>query len=429
MHALEKILAAHAGLSEVTTGQIVTCRVDTAGVNDLYLQVLRSFEEMGGEKVWNPDRVVFFLDHYVPAPTIGAAENHKEMREFCRKQGIKNLFDIDAGVCHQILAEKGFSRPGELIVVTDSHTTTHGVFGAFGTGVGATDLATILISGEIWLRVPPVIKIVFDGRLKPYVSAKDMVLYALGKLGADIATYKAVEYAGEAVDRCSVSERMVLGNMAVEMGAKTSYIQPNQEVLDYVRSRTQKPFTVYTTDPDYKYEAEYHFDVSDLEPVVAAPSSVDNLREVAEVEGTHVDQVFVGSCTGGRLEDLRIVARVLKNKRIAEGTRLIFSPATREILAEGLREGIVQDLLTAGAVMIPPGCGPCLGTHQGLLAPGEVAITTTNRNFPGRMGSPKAQIYLASPLTCAVAALTGHITHPGRYVEADCCDGCGNSHS
>lgn len=419
MHALEKILAAHAGIERVKAGQIVSCKVDLAGVNDLYLQVLRSFGEMGGDRVWDPDRVVFFLDHYSPAPNIDAANNQKEMRQFCTEQDITNLLDINTGVCHQLIADRGFARPGLLLIVTDSHTTTHGAFGAFGSGVGATDMAAILIAGETWLRVPPIIKVEFIGRLKPGVSAKDMVLLALGELGSDVAVYKGIEFAGEATQALSVDDRMVLCNMAVEMGAKTAYIQPNQTVLDYVQQHGNAPFTVYETDQDYEYEAVHSFDVSQLEPVVAAPHSVDNMKRISEVAGIHVDQVFVGSCTGGRLTDLATVANVLRGKQIAPGTRLIFSAATREILLEAMQQGVIQDLVAAGGVMIPPGCGPCLGTHQGLLGQGEVAITTANRNFPGRMGSPDAQIYLGSPLTCGVAALTGQITDPRPYATKE----------
>lgn len=416
MHALEKILASHAGRETVETGEIVNCRVDMAEVNDLYLQVIKSFHEMGGTKVKDPNAVAFVLDHYAPAPTIQSAANQKAMREFVREQGIKYLFDVNAGVCHQVMPEAGIVWPGMILVATDSHTTTHGAFGALGTGVGATDLATILLTGELWFRVPEIIRINIFGKLNKGVMAKDVILHIIGSLKQDVAVYKAIEYAGPTVEELSLAGRMVLCNMAVEMGAKTSYIQPDEKTLEYVRARTDRAFTVYTTDPDYHYAAEYDFDVSTLEPQVAAPHSIDNVVPVSEVEGVEVDQVFIGTCTGGRLEDIEAAARILAGKKINPRCRLIIIPASTEVLREANKAGYVDILLEAGATFATPGCGPCLGAHCGVLAPGEVCVTTSSRNFPGRMGSREASIYSASPATAAATALEGKIVDPRRYL-------------
>jgi len=419
MHALEKILARASGKDRVKAGEIVNCRVDLAEVNDLYMQVIEFFEEMGGKKIWDPEKVVFVFDHYAPAPTIKSAANHKVMREFVWKHGIKHLFDINAGVCHQVMPEAGLVFPGMILVATDSHTTTHGAFGAFGTGVGATDLACILISGELWFRVPEVIKIEINGTLPPGVLPKDVILHILGQLGTDVAVYKAIEFAGETVKKFDIAGRMVVCNMAVEMGAKTSYIQPDEKTLNYLKSRgvDVDNIEILQTDLDYEYSEIYTFDVSDLQPQVAIPHSVDNVVPVDAVRGTKVDQVFIGSCTGGRVEDIEWAYKILKGKRINDRTRLVVIPASRDVFLETVKRGYVEALVEAGATFSTPGCGPCLGAHQGVIAEGEVCVTATNRNFPGRMGSTDAQIYLASPATAAACALAGKIVDPREYIE------------
>jgi 3-isopropylmalate/(R)-2-methylmalate dehydratase large subunit len=393
----------------VSAGDIVTVRVDVAGINDLYPQVLYSFRDIGKEKVWDPLKVLFFFDHYAPAPTIKSAAIHQEMREFAAAQGIQNVFDVNAGVCHQVTAEAGFSRPGKVMVITDSHSTTHGAFGAFGTGVGATDQAAILASGMTWMMVPEVIAIKINGKLPVYVGAKDIVLKVLGEIGQNAANYKAVEFMGETVKDMSVAERMVLCNMAVEMGAKTAYIQPSSEVLDYVKQRTND-FEVFETDKDYKYTREHVIDVSDLEPQVAIPHSIDTVLPVRKCEKRMIDQAFIGTCTGGRLEDIAVSASILEGRTIAKNIRLVVIPASSQILLEAMEKGYVQTLLKAGATISTPGCGPCLGAHQGALASGEACITTSSRNFPGRMGSIEAEIYVASPATVASTALHGYLT-------------------
>ena len=410
MHALEKILAKAAGRDSVSAGEIVNAKVDLAEVNDLYLQTIKSFYEMGGERVNDPDKITFILDHYAPAPSIQTASNQKEMREFCYDQGIEKLYDINEGVCHQVMVEKGLVWPGMVLVATDSHTTTHGAFGAFGTGVGATDLATIMLTGELWFKVPEVIKIEITGKLNPRVMAKDVILYIISKLGTDGAVYKGVEFTGETVKNMSIAERMVLCNMTVEMGAKTSYIKPDETTFRYVKERTGKDFKVEYTDEDYQYSKEYTFDVSDLKPQVAVPHSVDNGRDMDKVEDVKVDQVFIGTCTGGRLEDIEAAVKAMNGRRVHSKTRLLIIPASKEVMEKAIEKGYVSTLMKAGATFSSPGCGPCLGTHQGLLAPGEVCATTSSRNFPGRMGSTEADIYLVSPATAGEIAVNGKIS-------------------
>lgn len=410
MHAIEKILAKNSGRKTVKTGEIVTAKVDFAQINDLYLQTIYSFKEMNGKKVWDKDRVAFVFDHYAPAPTIKTAQIHKEMREFAQEHNLTYHFDINAGVCHQVMTEAGLVTPGSIIVATDSHTTTHGALGALGTGVGATDMATILISGVLWFRVPEIIEIRIDGTPKEGVLPKDVVLFLMGQIRADGAVYKAIDFTGSYVDQLDVSARMTICNMAVEMGAKTAYMQPNQKVLDYINKRAVRPFEVQYTDEDYEYSERYAFDISDLTPQVALPHSVDNVFSLEEVEKVKVDQCFIGTCTGGRLEDIKVTADILRGKKIAPHIRLLVIPASTEVMKEAIEKGYLQDCIDAGATISTPGCGPCLSAHEGVLAPGEVCVTASNRNFPGRMGSKDAKIYLASPATVAISALNGYLT-------------------
>jgi len=416
MHALEKILARAAGLPSVKAGEIVNAKVDLAEVNDLYLQTIKSFYEMGGKKVRDPNKVCFVLDHYAPAPTIQSAANQKVMREFVWDQGIPHLFDIDAGVCHQVMPEAGLVFPGMVLVATDSHTTTHGAFGAFGTGVGATDLACIMLTGELWFRVPEVMKVELTGTLPKGVMAKDIVLHVLGKLKQDAAVYKAVEYTGEVVKNMVMAERMVLCNMAVEMGAKTAYIAPDEVTRAYLEPRLGYYPEILVTDADYIYESVYTFDVTDFEPQLAAPHSIDNLVGISEVEGRKIDQAFIGTCTGGRVEDIAVAAEIVKGKKIHPRARLVIIPASREVFLNATKLGYVESLIEAGATFSTPGCGPCLGAHQGILAPGEVCVTASSRNFPGRMGSTQAEIYAASPAVCAASALEGKLADPRKYL-------------
>ena len=419
MHAIEKILAKNSSRDVVHTGEIVMAKVDFAEINDLYLQTVYSFYEMGGEKVWDNTRCAFVFDHYAPCPDVMSASNHKEMREFAQKNNLKYHFDIDSGVCHQVMPEAGVIYPGMIVVATDSHTTTHGAFGAMGTGCGATDMATILMTGELWFRVPEIIEVRLEGETQKGVFPKDVILEVLGKIRADGAVYKAIDFTGSYVENLNIAGRMTICNMAVEMGAKTAYMKPNQEVIDYVTERAVRQFEIQETDPDFVYSESYLFDVSKIEPNLACPSSVENVHPLSEVVASgevKLDQGYIGSCTGGRTEDFEIAAKILKGKHIPPYARLVIVPASAEVMKECMEKGYIKDLMDAGASISTPGCGACLGAHEGVIAPGEVCITSTNRNFPGRMGSNESLIYLASPATVAASILNGKITDPREYL-------------
>lgn len=419
MHALHKILAAHAGVDRVVPGEIVNCRVDVAGINDLYPQTMYSFREIGGVQVKNPENVLIFLDHYAPASTIRQAENQRQFRAFAKEQGIPGLMDVNTGVCHQVMADRGWSAPGRVMVVTDSHTTTHGAFGAFSTGVGATDMACILKTGELWFRVPEVLRIRLDGALRPGVYAKDVILHIIGELGADYAVYKGVEFTGSLIPRLSVSERMALCNMTTEMGAKAAYIQPDAVTMAFLKEKGIADYTIYENDPDTVYCADLQYDVSELTPQVAAPFSVDNVYPLSRYAGTKVQQAFLGTCTGGRLEDIAVAARILKGKHIHPDTRMLVVPASQQVLLDAMAKGYMADLVAAGCTLVTPGCAACLGTHEGLIAEGESCVSSSNRNFPGRMGHNQGHIYLASPATVAASALMGYLCDPSPYLQED----------
>lgn len=418
MHAIEKILAKNSSCNTVHTGEIITAKVDFAEINDLYLQTIYSFYEMGGEKIWDRTKAAFVFDHYAPAPDIKSASNHEEMREFAKKNHLQYHFDTNCGVCHQVMPEAGLIVPGMIVVATDSHTTTHGAFGAMGTGCGATDMATILMTGELWFRVPEIIEIRLEGQTPKGVYPKDVILSVVGKMKADGAIYKAIDFTGSYVESLNVAGRMVLCNMAVEMGAKTAYMQPNKDVLEYVSKRAVRPFEVMYSDPDFQYAESYVFDVSELEPQLACPHSVDNVDSLSHIlkKGeVLLNQGYIGSCTGGREEDIAIAAEILRGKHIPEYARLVVVPASSEVMLSCMDKGYIQDLMNVGATIVSPGCGACLGAHEGILAPEEVCISSTNRNFPGRMGAKQARIYLASPATVAASILNGRITDPRNY--------------
>lgn len=419
MHAIEKILAKNSGRTHVKTGEIITAKIDFAEINDLYLQTVYSFYEMGGEKVWDNTRAAFVFDHYAPAPDIKSAANHGEMRKFARKNQLKYHFDTNCGVCHQVMPEAGVIYPGMIIVATDSHTTTHGAFGAMGTGCGATDMATILMTGELWFRVPEIIEVRLEGKAPEGVFPKDVILNVLGRIKADGAVYKAIDFTGSYVESLNVAGRMVICNMAVEMGAKTAYMQPNQDVLDYVSKRAVRPYEVQDTDPGFAYGESHVFDVSGMEPQLACPHSVDNVDTLAHVTANReikLSQGYIGSCTGGREEDIAVAARIVKGRHIPPYSRLVVVPASSEVMLSCMEKGYIQDLMNAGATITTPGCGACLGAHEGIIAPGETCISSTNRNFPGRMGSNQASIYLASPATVAASIINGRITDPRDYL-------------
>jgi len=416
MNISEKILARASGQKEVSPGEIVEVNVDMAMVNDITGPlVIETFHKIGVKKVWDNNRIVMVLDHQVPADSAKSAELHKIMRKFAKEQNIPHFYDVGfGGVCHQVMVEKGHVRPGELIVGADSHTCTYGALGAFGTGIGSTEMAAVFATGKIWLKVQETIKINVSGEFQNFVGAKDLILNIIGQLGADGANYKAMEFDGPVIKNMNISERLTICNMAVEAGAKTGIINPDEKVMAYVKSRTEKPIEPLKSDEDAKYEKIVDLDVSSLEPQVACPSSVDNVKPVSEVEGIPVDQAFVGSCTNGRIEDLRMAAEIVKGKKVKNGVRFIVTPASHEVYLQALREGVLETLAKAGACICNPTCGACFGGHMGLLADGETCISSSNRNFTGRMGSPKAKIYLASPATVAASALKGEITDPRR---------------
>ena len=412
----QKILARKAGLEEVEPGQIVTVQPDKLLTHDNTAAIAKIFREIGVDRVARPEINVIVLDHVVPAATEGHATNHQQIRRFVEEQGITNFYDVGEGICHQVLPEKGHALPGHLIVGSDSHTPTHGAFGAFAAGIGRTEAASVMATGEIWLMVPHSFRVVVKGGLPKGVYSKDIVLHIIGDLGADGADYRSVEFAGPVVEEMSIASRMVLCNMAAEMGAKAGVVEPDGKTRSWLTGRTSADFQEVLADPDAAYERVIEYDVTELAPQVARPHTVDNVVPITEVAGTRIDQAFIGTCTNGRLEDFRVAARILRGRRIAPNTRLLILPASREVLLAALAEGIIADLVTAGAVVLNPGCGPCLGAHQGVMAPGEVTLSTANRNFRGRMGCKEAEIYLASPAAVAASALTGEIADPREFL-------------
>jgi 3-isopropylmalate/(R)-2-methylmalate dehydratase large subunit len=409
----EKILARAAGIDETAAGEIVMANVDVAMTHDLTGPLsIDSFRKIGVQRVWDPEKIVVIFDHQVPADSLEAAQNHIIIRKFVQEQGIKNFYDVQEGVCHQVLPEKGHVVPGEVVVGTDSHTCTHGALGAFATGIGSTDMAMVFSTGKLWFKVPETIKFEIEGKLRPQIYSKDVVLNIIGQIGADGATYKACEFGGETTHKMSISERMALCNMAIEMGGKTGLVEPDDKTLKYVNERSNKIYKVFKTDENAESLKTMDIDVNDLDPQIACPHKVDNVKSVSEVEGTSIDQVFLGSCTNGRLEDLRVAAKIMKGKKIADKVRLLVIPASREVYGKALEEGLMKIFVDAGALVCNPCCGPCLGGHIGLLGPGEVSLSTSNRNFQGRQGSPEAEIYLSSAAVAAVSAIRGEISDP-----------------
>ena len=409
---VEKVLARRAGLESVVPGQIVTVRPDRLLTHDNTAAISKQFRKIGVEKVADPTMNVIVLDHVTPAANETYAMNHKIIREFVAEQGIAAFYDIGEGICHQVLPEKGHAWPGAVIVGSDSHTPTHGAFGAFSAGIGRTEAAAVMATGQIWLRVPASFRIVVNGKLPKQISAKDVILHIIGDLRADGANYCSVEFIGETIREMSIASRMVLTNMAAEMGAKNGVVEPDDKTRAWLKGRVEHDYEEVFADPDATYERVVEYDVSDLAPQVAKPHTVDNVVPVVEVVGTPINQALVGTCTNGRLEDLEAAAEILRGKYIAPSVRMLVLPASREVLLAAIERGVISDLVAAGATMLNPGCGPCLGAHQGCMAPAEVTISTANRNFKGRMGSKEAFIYLASPATVAASALAGVITDP-----------------
>jgi len=407
----EKVLSQKAG-RPVQAGEVVTIAPDYCLSHDNSAAIIGEFKKIGISRVKAPGKIIIILDHIVPAADEKYAQNHKTIREFVRAQELPHFFDIQHGVCHQVLCEEGFALPGKVIMGSDSHTTTYGAFGAFAAGIGRTEAASIWATDEIWLRVPETLQVNFHGSFPEGVYAKDAVLKLIGDQGADRANYEAIEFSGPSAGDFSISSRMTMANMAAEMGAKNGYFEPDTLTVAWVRARTMEDFEVVVSDPDAVYEAVLSYDLSKLEPQIACPHTVDNVKPVREVQGQPVHQVLIGTCTNGRLEDLEIAARILKGRKIHPMTRTLILPASRQAYLEALRRGTIQTLSEAGCVILNPGCGPCLGAHQGLLAAGETVVSTSNRNFRGRMGHRDSEIYLASPATAAVSALEGKITDP-----------------
>lgn len=412
MTIAEKILARASGKPLTEPHEIVTAKIDVAMSHENADVVLRAFKEIGVEKVWDPERIVILFDHRIPAESEKTAATHQRIRAFVKEQHIKHFYDLREGICHQVLPENGHSRPGDVMVGTDSHTTTHGAFGTFASGIGATEMAGVWATGELWFMVPESMRIKVTGMFPKYVSAKDLILHIIGKLGAAGADYKAVEFFGETISNMSIASRMVLTNLSMEMGAKVAIVVPDEKTITYVVQRTNHEFTTLLPDPDAEYAQEIHIDVTDLKSMVACPHAVDNVKPVSEVAGKRINQALIGSCTNGRLEDLAVAAEILHAEKVHPEVRLLVIPASRQVYLAAIEKGYIETFIKAGALVLNPGCGPCLGAHQGLMAPGEVCISTTNRNFKGRMGSSESFVYLASPATVAQSAITGEITMP-----------------
>jgi homoaconitate hydratase family protein len=411
----EKVLGKKAGRT-VRAGEVITVSPDTYLSHDNASAIIGEFKKLGLAGVAAPGKIVIVLDHIVPAADETYAQNHKTIREFVAAQAIPHFYDIQNGVCHQVFSEASFALPGTVIMGSDSHTTTYGAFGAFSAGIGRTEMACIWATDEIWLRVPETLRIEFRGRLARAVSAKDAILKIIGDHGADRANYEAVEFAGPAAGDFSLASRMVLCNMAAEMGAKNGYFEPDDKTREWLKSRAKGPFDIIRSDPEAKYEAVLSYDLAGIEPQIACPHTVDNVKPVAAVAGTTFHQALIGTCTNGRLEDLEVAAKILKGRKIHGNVRALILPASREVYLDALKAGLMEIFIQAGCVILNPGCGPCLGAHEGILAPGEVVVGTSNRNFKGRMGSRSAEIYLASPATVAASAVEGKIADPRKYL-------------
>jgi len=414
----EKILAVHCGRERVRPGELINCEIDTIMCHDVTTTpAIDMLEKNAIPKVFDPARVVVMPDHFIPNKDIKSAEMVARIRCWAKSQGITNFYDVGRhGVCHALLPEQGYVTPGKTIVCGDSHTCTHGALGAFSTGIGSTDLAATLATGKLWFKVPESMLFVISGKLPAGVYAKDLILKIIGLIGVDGALYRAMEFCGEVIDELSVESRMTICNMAIEAGGKSGIINPDAKTLEYVKTRSDESFTVYRSDSDAGYCRTVEVDASGLEPVVALPHLPGNVKFVREVKAIPVDQAYLGSCTNGRIEDLRVAAQILKNQTIAAGTRMIVVPATTEIWKQANREGLFDIFMSAGATVSTPTCGACLGGYMGILAAGERCISSTNRNFVGRMGSPKSEVYLASPATVAASAITGKITDPRQYL-------------
>ena len=425
MTIVQKILARATNQKTVEVGDVLEPRVDVAMSHENAALVINQFLEIYKDinlepKVFNPENIVIIFDHRVPAESSKTATNQKRIREFVLKQGIKKFHDIrsdEGGICHQILPEYGYVRPGYVVVGTDSHTTTHGALGAFSFGIGATEMASVWALGAVLnVEVPPTIKVIVNGKLSKYVLPKDIILYLIGKISAQGANYKVIEFHGDTIKNMSVSGRLTLCNMSVEAGATSGIVPSDEQTLRYLReeAKVKERIDIITPDLDAHYDSVIEIDASKISPQIACPHEVDNTRPVNEVEGTKIDQIVIGSCTNGRLDDIEVAAKILKGKKIAKGVRMLVFPASWRIYREALKKGYIETLVNSGAIIMNSGCGCCLGIHEGALGDGEVALSTTNRNFKGRMGNPNAGVYLCSPAVAAASAITGLITDPRK---------------
>ncbi len=418
MTITEKILAAHAGMKKLEPGELITARVDIALANDITAPIaIKKFRESGAEKVFDKDFIALVPDHFAPNKDIESAEQCKMLREFAREQNITHYFEVgNMGVEHALLPEQGIVVPGDVVIGADSHTCTYGGLGAFSTGMGSTDLAAAFITGETWLKVPESMKFVFKGKLKPWVGGKDLILLVIGDIGVDGALYRAMEFTGEVIQSLPMEQRLTMANMAIEAGGKNGIIEPDAITEEYVTGRAKRKPVSYASDPDAAYCDVREYDCTKLEPQVAFPHLPENVHDVGEASGINIDQVVIGSCTNGRLSDLREAAKVIRGKKVAPYVRMIVIPATQKIYQDAIKEGLVEIFINAGAAVSTPTCGPCLGGYMGILAKGERAVATTNRNFVGRMGHPESEVYLSNPAVAAASAVTGRITHPEEVV-------------
>jgi 3-isopropylmalate/(R)-2-methylmalate dehydratase large subunit len=416
----QKILAAHAGLAEAHAGQFVEVAVDLVLSNDITAPIaIREFEKLGAEQVFDRERVVMVPDHFAPNKDIQSAEQCRVVRRFARAQGLPHYFEVGRmGIEHVLLPERGLVVPGDIVVGADSHTCTYGALGAFATGMGSTDIAVAMATGRIWMRVPETMRVEYHGELGPWVGGKDLILHTIGRLGVEGARYQAIEFAGPALARLSMAGRFTMANMAIEAGAKAGLFAVDEATLAYLDGRASRPYSAYQADPGAGYSQVVEVDASLVEPQVAFPHLPDNVRPVSQAGDVPIDQVVVGSCTNGRLEDLRVAAGVLAGQQVHPDVRCLIIPGSQQVYLDALREGLVEILIRAGAAVSTPTCGPCLGGHMGVLAAGERAVSTTNRNFRGRMGHPESEVYLAGPAVAAASAVTGRISHPSDLARA-----------
>ena len=416
MTIVEKIMAKHAGLDSVTPGQLIEAKVDKVLANDITAPIaIKQMQESGVEKVFDKERVILVPDHFAPNKDIASAEQCKVLREFSREQNLTNYFEVGRmGIEHALLPEKGLVLPGEIIIGADSHTCTHGALGAFATGVGSTDVSAAMISGESWFKVPETMKFVFNGKLNKWVSGKDLILYLIGKIGVDGALYKAMEFSGSTIDDLSMEGRLTIANMAIEAGGKCGIFNPDEKTLNFIKSKTEARFTPLYSDADAEYAEVIEYNTADIEPQVSFPHSPANTKPISKVGEVVIDQSVIGSCTNGRIEDLRVAAEVLKGRKIHRDVRLIIFPATQAIYLQAMKEGLIETFIESEAVVSTPTCGPCLGGHMGILAKGERSIATTNRNFVGRMGHPESEVYLSNPAIAAASAVLGRIGSPDQ---------------